>query len=617
MMQQIGDKMASFFVKALLFLLILSFGVWGIADMVLDRGGSGATVATVGDLEISQYEFRDRLTKSFQGFRNLEELFGKQMAFPRQALTENVLQAMINEAAMQLFVRDLNLGVHQDVIKDEVRKLSIFQDEKGEFSLDKYTEYMKRAPYMEQQLIGSVTAGLLEKQAQSIFAAEIMPPKKVVDMLAEKSAERRSLDYVFVENNPKTQKDPGDEKLKAFYENYENDFLTKEKRHVTYITISKAALKKDMSLSDKELKEIYMARDDLFGTPEKRVLTQFIANNKDTALKLYGALAEGKSVKNAEEMFKIKSSNLGAMTKKDLDGEVAKAVFALKKGDVTLPIKTPFGFHVLKVEKIQKKVKKPFNTVKKEVRKTVMQELLVESVIDLTNTVDEAINLGDDLETVAAQYGLDIKQNIALEDGMKTPKALNDELMKNAFLSEQGEIIPLTEKANGDYVAVRIDQIIPPMPKPFKQVRKAVLKRYKMEKVDELNRAKAASLLEDLKSGKKNLIQTGLRPQKTAMIKSNVAHKMFTDGQLQQIFSLTKEAPYAMLDAMKKGNGYFLVKLDKVKSQKVKKADLDAVTKSLQSDYKNAARQSLLTELRALYGVKTYPKVIGNIAENL
>ncbi len=623
MMQFINDRAASVFVKILFVLLILSFGVWGVADMVLDRGGS-SSVAKVGDIEISQYDFRQRLSKSFQGFRSLEEMFGKQMAFPRQALTDNVLQAMIDEAALKLFVKDLNLQVHQDVIKDELKKLSIFQGENGKFSLEKYKKYVERSPYIEKQVISSLTAELLERQVQSIFDVVITPPMKVVELLSQKSLEKRSVQYAHIVHKAKDIKTPNDDVLEAFYHNNSFDFLSPEKRIMTYITISKEKMAKDFSLSDSEMKEIYLARDDLFGTPEKRELTQFVAKNKAQGLKLYEYLSSGKSIADAENEFGIRSSNLGFMEAGKLNDDVAQAVFLLEKGEVTLPIKTPFGFHVLKVGKIKKKVKKPFAKVKKELRSILEKELLIESVIELTNTVDEAINLGDDLETVATQYGLDIKQAVTIKkDQKKLPQGLNDKLVETIFLSEEGELVPLTEMKNGDYVAVRLDQVITPQPYPFNTVKKKVLKRWKEQEAMEKSRVLASSLLSRLRKDSLDFVEAAkkesLKVHKTRPFFVDSKQKNFTEEQVRVIFSLTSESPYVLLDDAETGKGYFLVKLDKViaRDKPAVQAQTDKMTAALSKEFKEQARQSLLAELRNTYGVKVYPKMVDQIAETM
>ena len=174
--------------------LIISFGIWGIADVF--RGGGRATVATVGNTEISAEQFRQTYTDQLQQF---QRQVGRPIT-PEQAralgIDRQILEKMMAEAALDQRTRALGLGVGDDEIGRRIMQDPAFRGINGQFDQQRFEQSIRAAGFTEPRYIAKLRNDALRKQLEDSLIGGVAVPRTAIEAFNRYQNEERSIDYV-------------------------------------------------------------------------------------------------------------------------------------------------------------------------------------------------------------------------------------------------------------------------------------------------------------------------------------------------------------------------------------------------------------------------------------
>src|SRR5476649_1025228 len=174
--------------------LIISFGVWGIADIF--RGFGQSTLATIGRTEISTNEFRQIYTEKLQ---QLGRQFGRPLTMDQArafGLDRQVLQQTIAEAALDEEARRLGLGQSDAETMRMVFSDPNFRGVSGNFDPQRFQSVIRQFGFSEQRYIADQRKLSLRRQIAGTISAGLEPPKVLIDALSRFQNEARSIEYV-------------------------------------------------------------------------------------------------------------------------------------------------------------------------------------------------------------------------------------------------------------------------------------------------------------------------------------------------------------------------------------------------------------------------------------
>jgi len=480
MLQFIRSKAGTFVVKVLFVLLILSFGIWGIGDF-LRSSPQDATVATVGSHKITadvvQQAVRqqvERLRQQFGGNFDIEQ--AKAFGVVDQAVDGLVTQAVLDQEAerLHLLVGDKEVGL---LIQQE----PAFKNPAGQFDPGQFRVALTQAGYTEKAYVA-----LLRTEQPRIDLASIAGGA-VKDIPA-----------------------PDDAALKAYYDKHPEIFTAPEYRGFTALALTTKDVAADVKIDDATLKDAYNQRQDEFVKPEQRHVLQMILKDQAGADAAEAQLAQGQDfVKLAQDLTKADTASidLGDVAKKDLPAELADPVFGAKEGEVLKPIKTPFGWHVIKVTKIDASTGKSFDEVKPLLEADARKDAESDALYDLSKKVEDAVSAGADLATIAQQFKLTPYVVKAADergqdpDGKPLPEfaIAADALIKTAFATNQGTTSGLEQVPNGSFYLVRTDSVTAPALKPFDAVKDQVTNAWTNEQRSQKVADQAKALADQVK----------------------------------------------------------------------------------------------------------------------
>jgi peptidyl-prolyl cis-trans isomerase D len=490
--------------------LIISFGVWGIADIF--KGFGQSTVAKVGGTEISLNEFRQTYTDRLQ---QISRQFGRPLS-PEQArafgLDRQVLQQTIAEAALDEEARRLGLGQSDDQIRQVIMNDPNFKGVGGSFDPNRFQAVIRNVGYTEQRYVSEQRKVSLRRQITGTIGAGLEPPKTMLDVLTRFQNEQRAIEFVRLDAAQAGTIDaPSPEALAAYFEDHKVQFRAPEYRKIAFVVVSPEEIGKWSEVSDEDAKKVFDQRKDRLGTPEKRQIQQIVFPNAAEAQAARERLTSGTSFEDLGKERGLSASDvdLGLVTKSSLDPAVGDAVFALPAGEISQPIQGRLGTSIVKVDKIEPGNEANYASVAADIKREIATERARVKVADLRDKMEDERGGGASVIDAAQKLGLTAVTIDAVDRSGRTPNGQpvsnipqGLDVVSQAFNTDVG-VDNDSISFKGGYVWYDVVAITPSRDRNLDEVRDQVEARWRQDQIATKLKAKATEMVQKLESGGK------------------------------------------------------------------------------------------------------------------
>jgi peptidyl-prolyl cis-trans isomerase D len=495
-------------------LLVISFAIWGIADIF--RGYGSQTLIEVGDTEITPQEY----TRAQQDvLRVMSSNAGRSLSLQeaREAGLENrVLERLIGGAAVDSHAKDLGLGVSDKALLENIMKDPAFQDSTGNFSALAFQQALRNLSLSEQGYLASERERNLRRQLLATIGKAPVASQVFLNALNNYNNETRTLRYVVVpESAAGTVPEPTEEDLKRFYDNHHAKYTQPEFRKVGVLAVTPETVKDKVNISDDDLKAAFEAEKDKLDTPERRHVQQITFADKAAANAAYQKIQSGTDfVALAKELGSSESDiDLGMLKKSDMaDSAIADAAFKLEKDKVSEPVTGSLGRTVLlRVTDIEPGKSVTFEEAKPDLEKKILKERAQGAIFDLHDKIEDERASGTQLSEVADKFKLNYQVFDQVDRKGQSPdgKALDlpekTDLLNAIFATDAGvENDPLDAKDEG-MIWYEVLGVTPQQLKRFDQVKDEVAKDWKLDEERTRLAKYTDELVKQLSSGSKTL----------------------------------------------------------------------------------------------------------------
>lgn len=490
--------------------LIISFGIWGIADIF--RGFGQSTVAKIGHTEISLNEFRQIYTDRLQ---QIGRQVGRPLT-PDQArafgLDRQVLQQTIAEAALDEEARRLGLGQSDEQIRQVIMNDPNFKGVNGTFDPSRFQGLIRNFGYTEQRYVSEQRKVSLRRQITGTIGAGLEPAKAMIDVLTRFQNEQRGIEFVRLDAVQAGQIDaPSPEALAAYFEDHKVQFRAPEYRKIAFVVISPEEIGKWSEVSDDDAKKLFDQRKDLFGTPEKRQIHQIVFPNVAEAQAARERLAGGMSFEDLGKERDLTASDvdLGLVTKSSLDPAVGDAAFALPAGEISQPIQGRLGTSIVKVDKIVPGVEADYAKVATDIKRQIATERARVKVADLRDKMEDERGGGASVIDAAQKLGLTAVTIDAVDRSGRAPNGQpvanipqGLDVVSQAFNTDVG-VDNDSISFKGGYVWYDVLAITPSRDRNLDEVRDQVEARWRQDQIATKLKAKATEMVQKLEAGGK------------------------------------------------------------------------------------------------------------------
>ncbi|WP_342728907.1 SurA N-terminal domain-containing protein [Bradyrhizobium sp. B097] len=491
--------------------LIVSFGIWGIADIF--KGFGQSTFAKVGGTEISAEQFRQIYTDRLQ---QLGRQFGRPLT-PDQArafgIDRQVLQQTLAEAALDEEARRMGLNQSDAEVLRTIYNDPNFKGLNGQFDPQRFQSVIRNFGYTEGRYIAEQRRVGLRRQIAGTISSGIEPTKSMIEALTRFQNEQRSIDYVTLgAAQAGTIDPPSPEALAAYFEDHKVQFRAPEYRKIAFVAITPEEIGKWETVSDEDAKKIFEERKDRLSTPEKREVSQIVFPDAGEAQAARARITSGASFDDIAKERKLNPAdvNLGLVAKSAiLDPAVGDAAFSLPAGEVSQPVQGRFGVALVKVGKIEPGVTPTYEGLAQQVKNEIATERARAKVAELRDKMEDERGGGSSVIDAAQKLKLTavtidaIDRSGRLPNGQvasNIPRGLD--VVSQAFNSDVGVDNDPIQFNNG-YVWYDVTGITPSRERTLDEVRDQVEAKWREDQISAKLRAKATEMVQKLDSGAK------------------------------------------------------------------------------------------------------------------
>jgi peptidyl-prolyl cis-trans isomerase D len=539
---------------AVMGVLVISFAIWGIADIF--RGGFGRNeVASVGGSELSIEQFRqfynDRLQQiGRQAGRSISPDQARALGLDRQLLGQMIAQMTLDEQA-----RNLHLGISDAEIAKRITDDPNFKGPTGQFDRNRFQQAIRDAGYTEQRFVDEQRKVLLRRQIAQTVGGDVEVPTTAMQAVNRFQNERRDIEFVVL--GPAQAGDiarPTDEQLAKYFEEHKAAFRAPEYRKITLLALSPADLAKPDQVSDADAKTYFDQHRDQYGTPEKRDLHQMVFPDEEKAAAARDEIAKGKSFADVAKERGLKPSDVdvGVVTKKQvIDPAAAQAAFSLPLNEVSQPVKGRFGTLLLLVTRIEPGSQQTFDQVKEQIKQTIAETRARSSINDLRDKVEDERASGATLPETANKLGLKSITVDAVDraghgpDGKPVPVMLGfpPGLLSAAFATDVGVDNEALQLPTGGFLYYDVVGITPSRERKLDEIKPQVEARWHDEQVTKALETKSAAIVKALEGGatlEKEAADNGLTVQKALDLQRGQAARNVPASVVDDVFKTAK-----------------------------------------------------------------------------
>ncbi len=510
MLDYLRKRAGSWVIKVLFGLLILSFGIWGIGDIF--RGpGSADVVASVGDVKITARELTEAYRRDISQF---ESVFGEQFR-TNDVLRQNILQQSLSRlvtiAALEEGARDLGLDVSEAALVRTVRQDPSFTDETETFDRSRFESVLYNNGFTEARYLQLLRGDMIRAQLVDSLTAGIDTPQAIADLLYRYRNEQRTAEAItFTAAGITDVPAPEEADLVALHKDNGAAFTAPEYRALTLVRISAKDLVDEIAVPEERLRDAYQSGAEEFQLPERRDVTQILSADEATAKAVYARVQAGESLETvAAAIAGVEIVPLGLITRDDLPvPALAEAGFSLFAGQVGPPVESPFGWHVLRVERIEPPRQVTFEEARKSLHQAAADELAIDQVFDLVNRLEDELAGGSTIEEAGRELALTldtvgaVDSNGLAKDGSPVEGLAGQaEVLSAAFTTPAGEQSNLIETSDSNFVILRVDSLTAPALRSFGEVRAQVVEDWTRLRQREIARNRADTALARAKGG--------------------------------------------------------------------------------------------------------------------
>jgi peptidyl-prolyl cis-trans isomerase D len=517
MLQAINDRIKGWLGIAVVALIGLPFGFWGIQSYLDDSGPKYA--AKVNDTEISATEFERSVSMQRQ---SLLKQYGGSLPFEEKALRKNTMTRLVNQRLLESETLDSGYRISDQVVAAKIKQqFSVGGDFDRARAEATIASLGMSVPMFEYTLRNELRVD----QMQNGITNSVFITRKELNDLAALTTQTRDITVLsFDVDHFSTAAKPTEAEIKQYYDANRQQFMVPEKVKVDYVEVKSEMLAENIKVDEAQIKKMY---DDyvaaVSGREQRKASHILIQASDDKAAARAKIEALKKEIDNGADFAELAKKNSqdpgSAEEGGELGwvgmGEMAKpfedSLFSLKlvdkdKGVVSDVVETQFGFHLIKLEDVRSEAVEPLSVKRHEFEDELKTEEAASMFYDLSERLASlAYENPDNLDVVVQELGLEVKSSDSFSRN-KGDGLFADEKLRSAAFSplvlEQGSNSDIIELSPTHVVVLRLNKHTPAVEIPLEAVSSKIEDILKKQNGKKETRAAALEIKSKIESGK-------------------------------------------------------------------------------------------------------------------
>lgn len=521
MLQQMREAQG-WLIKGVLWAVVFAFIVTSLYFGMSNSGPAASEAATVLGQRVSVAEFQRVQNNLYQNYRNI---FGNRADFDlreRFNFREMALEQIVRQALLKRMAKRERLDVTDAELYESIAAIPAFQEE-GTFDPDRYLAVLRQQvpPIVPKVFEAQQREALLAQKVYNLVDAGVQVTDAEVVDAYQRDHEQAAARYVtLIPSLFADQVSLTDEELQAHYEAEQERYQNLEQRQIKYVTIAPSRFPYKGDIAPDLIEDYYENNPDEFTRPEevraRHILLKVpsnVSDEREAEIRTHagGLLQQLRDGADFAELAKEHSEDtataenggdLGTFPRGQMVAPFDEAVFALEVGALSEPVRTTFGFHIIRLDDKIEGGTKPLEEVKKDIEKTLRQEREKEAALAFVD--DIMVFVEEDpkqFEALAEQHDLDITTAPFIPSTGRLPNlAQAPEIVSRAFALNQGAVDTQSTSDGTQYI-FQVAEIQPASPIPFEEAKERVTNDVKQQKSRDLASQTADDWAAKMQSG--------------------------------------------------------------------------------------------------------------------
>lgn len=471
MLDVIRSQGQSWGAKIAFALIIIVFVFWGVGSM---QSGSSAIVVSVNKEPILVHDFAMEYERQVESIRQRYPnmtLEGGQLV----AVKQQVIQQMVSRLLVAQEAARLGIAVSAAELRQAIVQIPVFHNEAGQFDAEVYKSVLAKQRTTAGRFEEGVRADLLNQKMRELVQAGAMVTEAEARDMFNFAQEQRSAEFIMFATADYLDKAVvTDAALQAWYDAHKAELTVPQKLDVEYVSLTPASIAKTSAVDDAAIAAYYADHMDDYMVAERMrarhilILADADASVEDDAKAkaeieaIAAEIAEGAdfaamAAQYSQDGSAANGGELGWFGRGMMIPSFEEAAFALKAGEVSAPVRSEFGYHLVKAEEYEAAHAKPVE----EVRDLIAEELATDMAVDLLpDMLDKAVELaatGKTLDDIAKELGLDVVKVEGIDaQGLAMMLTLKEDAIKTLMATPEGLIIDTPFEVAEGYVLTKV-----------------------------------------------------------------------------------------------------------------------------------------------------------------
>ncbi|MBF0620578.1 MAG: SurA N-terminal domain-containing protein [Magnetococcales bacterium] len=504
-------------IKVLLFFLAMTFAVWGVGSYV--RQDPTKPVAVVNGWDIPASEFSRAYDREFEQMR---EQFGGRLdrkTADMFGLKQRTLNSLISRRLLLGTAKELHVSAPPDYLRNEISTTTYFQ-EGGAFSKERYETLLRNNRMTPGEYEASIVSDITSRQFYETFQTVTAIPDLMVEDQFQLDEQQRTVAILSLDaKSLEAEIEVTDDLLNTYLEEHQDNFMTEPQAKFRYVMLTPSSVRDSVTTTEEEITAYYEEHRGEFKQEERREARHILLKTgegnrteKDALSDIQKILAEinastitfeDAAKQHSQDASAANGGSLGAFGKGVMVKPFEQVAFSLPVGKVSHPVKTQFGYHLIRVDSILPGKDKPFSQVSGLIKNRVINSKAQDLVYDQSIVMEDEIHASGDLAAIAESLNLQFQERdfASRSDKSLTGIERHPKFLDALFSTEKGDISPVVELPGARFFAVEVLDKKEPEAKTLETAQASVETAYRTEQADKLAKERMDTLLSQLNKG--------------------------------------------------------------------------------------------------------------------
>lgn len=593
---------SSWIIKFLLAAIIVVFIPWGVQRYTSGRSGRVAevngSIITLDDYRNTYQNLVEQVRQSFGN--NVNDEFMQTLQLPKRALDQLIDRALMLQAAEKLQIQ-----VSDEELAEAIGSITAFQTA-GVFDNQRYLNILSSTQLSPETFENQQREAISVNKLQNFISGNI----KVSDIEAQQwykfNNAEVDIDFMLLEPQQMKGIEPTADEIQAHFEANKEDYKTDPELKIRYLYLNPKNYEAQGTISAEDISDYYESNIEQFKSPQtvqaRHILIKVDENAKPEQVEeARQRIEDVHQMANAGEDFaelaaefsegptKTKGGDLGTFRRQDMVKPFSDKAFAMQAGEISEPVRTQFGWHIIKVERVNPASVRSLDEARSEIEAKLKADRSRRLAYDEAEAIFDATFEGQNIDDLARERNLKMIHTDFFTR-KKGPAGTQNarQLAEAAFKMPLNEVSEIQDLGNGYYLMEALEKRPAQIPE-LKAVSAAVKKDLIKEKQDAEALRQAQAIIAELKEAESLTAvadKFNLKPQTSGFFKrtDSIPGVGYEPDIASAAFKLSeRNTLYA--DAIKGQKGYFVISLRERKGP-----SLDGFEKE-KSDIKARLRQ--------------------------